>query len=101
MINNLEYFTFNYSIHERVTRCGRNLHILQSHLTMRKKWVHCMSIKIFNSLPDYLIDLVHDRKLFLKELKDVLIYNPSYTVDEFLLFCRDQQLRNRRGMHAN
>jgi hypothetical protein len=57
-----------------------------------------MSIKIFNSLPDYLMDLAHDRKLF---LKDVLIHNPSYTVDEFLLSCRDQQLRNRRGMHAD
>jgi hypothetical protein len=45
--------------------------------------------------------LAHDRKLFLKELKDVLIHNPSYTVDEFLLFCRDQQLRKRRGMHAD
>jgi hypothetical protein len=45
--------------------------------------------------------LAHDRKLFLKELKDVLIHNPSYTVDELLLFCWDQQLRNRRGMHAD
>jgi hypothetical protein len=87
MKNNLEYFMFNYSIHERMTRHGRNLNILQSHLTMRQKGVHCMSLNIFNSLPDYLIDLAHDRKLFLKELKDVLIHNPSYTVDECLLFC--------------
>jgi hypothetical protein len=68
---------------------------------MRQKGVHRMSIKIFNSLPDYLIDLAHDRKLFLKELEDVLIHNPSYTVDEFLLFCPDQQLRNRRAIHAD
>jgi hypothetical protein len=59
-----------------------------------------MSIKIFNSLPDYLIDLVHDKKQFIKEIKDVLIHNPSYTVDKFLLFCRDQQLRNRNGVHT-
>jgi hypothetical protein len=65
---------------------------------MRQKGVHCRSIKMFNSLPDYLIDLAHDRKLFLKELEDVLIHNPSYTVDEFLLFCRDQQLRS---MHSD
>jgi hypothetical protein len=99
-INNLEYFTFNYWIHERTTRHGRNLHILQPHLTVRQKGVHCMSIKIFNSLPDYLIVLAHDRKQ-LKEVIDVLIHNPSYTVDEFLLFCRDQQLRNRNCMHAD
>jgi hypothetical protein len=61
MINNLEHFTFNYSIYKRSTRHGRNLHVPQSHLAMRQKGVHCMSIKIFNSLPDYLIDLVHDK----------------------------------------
>jgi hypothetical protein len=64
---------------------------------MRQKGVHCRSIKIFNSLPDYLIDLVHDKKQFVKEI-DVLIHNPSYTVDEFLLFCRDQQLKNKGKM---
>jgi hypothetical protein len=60
-----------------------------------------MSIKIFNSLPDYLTDLVYDKKQFIKEIKVVLIHNPSYTVDEFLLLCRDQQLRNRRGVHVD
>jgi hypothetical protein len=60
-----------------------------------------MNITIFNSLPNYLIDLANDRKQLIKEIKDVLIHNPSYTVDEFLLFCRDQQLRNRKRMHAN
>jgi hypothetical protein len=90
MINNLEYFAFNYSIHERTTRHGRNLLILQSHLTMWQKGVHCMSIKIFK--PDYLIDLAHDRKQFIKDIIGVLIHNPSYSVDEFLLFCWDQQL---------
>jgi hypothetical protein len=60
-----------------------------------------MSIKIFNSLPDYLTDLVYDKKQFIKEIRDVLIHNLSYTVDEFLLFCRDQQLRNGRGVQAD
>jgi hypothetical protein len=61
MINNLEHFAFNYSIYKRSTRHGRNLHFPQSHLAVRQKGVHCMSIKIFNSLPDYLIDLGHDK----------------------------------------
>jgi hypothetical protein len=68
---------------------------------MRQKGVHCMCIKILNSLPDYLSVLVHDKKQFIKEIKDVLIHNPSYTVDEFLLLCRDEQLRNRRGVHVD
>jgi hypothetical protein len=100
MINNREHFTFNYSFYKRSTRYGRNLHVLQSHLVVRQKVVHCMSIKIFNSQPDYLIDLVHDKIQFIKEIKDVLIHNLSYTVDECLLFCRDQQLRNRNGVHT-
>jgi hypothetical protein len=101
MINNLDYFTFNYSIYERQTRHERNLHVQQSHLAMRQKGVHCMSIKIFNSLPDYLSVLVYDKKQFIKEIKDVIIHNPSYTVDEFLLLCSDEQLRNRRGVHVD
>jgi hypothetical protein len=44
---------------------------------------------------DYLIDLVHDKKQFIKEVKDILIHNPSYTVNEFLCLCRDQQWSNR------
>jgi hypothetical protein len=68
---------------------------------MRQKGVHCMGIKIFNSMPDYLIDLAHDKKQFIKEIKDVLIHNPSHTVDEFLLFCWDQQLRNIKGTYAD
>jgi hypothetical protein len=39
MANNLEYFTFNYTIHNKLTRHGRNLHVLQSHLAMRQKGV--------------------------------------------------------------
>jgi hypothetical protein len=40
MINNLEYFTFNYAIHNKLTRDGRNLHVPQTHLAMRQKGVY-------------------------------------------------------------
>jgi hypothetical protein len=59
-----------------------------------------MSLKIFNNLPDYLIDLVYDRKQFIKEVKDILIHNSSYTVDEFLCLCRDQQWGKRDEVHT-
>jgi hypothetical protein len=48
-----------------------------------------MSVNIFNSLPDYLTDLVHDKKAVYRKINDILSHNPSYTVDEFLLFCHD------------
>jgi hypothetical protein len=69
MINNLEHFTFNYSVYKRSTRHGRNLHVPQSHLAMSQEGVHCMCIKFFNSLPDYLIDLVNDKKAVYKRNK--------------------------------
>jgi hypothetical protein len=62
MVNNLGHFTFNYAICNKSTRHRRNLHAPQSHLAMRQKGVYYMSVNIFNSLPDYLIDLVHDKK---------------------------------------
>jgi hypothetical protein len=101
MIINLGHFTFNHTIYSKSTRHGRNLHVPQSHLAMSQKAVYYMSVKIFNSLPNYLIDLVHDKKQFMKEIKDILIHNPSYTVDEFLFLCQDLQLRNRNGMHLD
>jgi hypothetical protein len=68
---------------------------------MSQKGVYYTSVKIFNSMPNYLIDLVHAKKQFMKEIKDILIHNPSYTVDEFLFLCQDLQLRNRNGMHPD
>jgi hypothetical protein len=69
MANNLEYFTFNYAVHNKLTRRGKNLHVPQSHLAMRQKGVYYMSVKIFNSLPDYLIELIHDKNQFIGEIK--------------------------------
>lgn len=61
MISNLEHFTFNCAIHNKSTRHRGNLHVLQSHLTIRQKGVHYMIVKIFNSLPAILIDSVQDK----------------------------------------
>jgi hypothetical protein len=91
MANNLEYFTFNFTIHNKLRRHGRNLHVLQSHLAMRRKGVYYMSVKFFISLPYYLIKLIHD-----KNQKYILSHNPSYTIDEFLLLCQDLQQRKRK-----
>jgi hypothetical protein len=61
MINNLEQLILNSSIYKKSMRHGTNLHVPQSHLAMRQKGVYYMSIQLFNSLPDYLIDLVYDK----------------------------------------
>jgi hypothetical protein len=99
MINNLGHFTFNHTIYNKPTRHRRNLHVPQSHLAKRQTGVYYMSVKLFNSLPNYLLDLVHDKNSY-KKINDILIHNPSDTVDKFLLLCQDLQLRNRNGMHT-
>jgi hypothetical protein len=38
--NNLECFTFNYTIHNKLTRRRRNLHVPQSHLVMKPKGIY-------------------------------------------------------------
>jgi hypothetical protein len=56
---------------------------------------------VFYVLGSSFQNVVHPTVQFIKEIKDALIYNPSYTVDEFLLLCRDEQLRNRRGVRID
>jgi hypothetical protein len=48
-----------------------------------------MSINIFNSLPTYVRDLVQDGKQFIGKLKEILINNSFYSVDELLLYCQE------------
>jgi hypothetical protein len=52
-----------------------------------------MSVKIFSNFPDYLIELIHDKNQFIREIKYILSHNPSYTIDEYLLLCQDLQQR--------
>jgi hypothetical protein len=80
MISNLDFLFL--TIHDKTLRHKGNLHVLQSHLAIRQKGVYYMCVKIFNSLPSYVIDLVQDRKLFLGKLKEILIDNSFYSVDE-------------------
>jgi hypothetical protein len=47
MINNLEHFTFNCAIYNKLTRHIGQLHALQSHLSLRQKGVHYMSGNLF------------------------------------------------------
>jgi hypothetical protein len=73
--NNLELFTFNCTVHNKLTRNRGDLRVLQSHLSIRQKGVHYMSVKIFNSLPKFLVDLLEDETMFVEKLKKILIHN--------------------------
>jgi hypothetical protein len=47
-----------------------------------------MNVKIFNSLPKFLVDLLEDGTMFVERLKEILIHNAFYSVDEFLSYCQ-------------
>jgi hypothetical protein len=68
-----------------------NLHVPQSHLSIRQKGVHYRSAKIFNSLPKFLVDSLKDETTFLERLKEILTHNAFYSVDEFLNYCQESQ----------
>jgi hypothetical protein len=44
-----------------------------------------MSVKIFNSLPKFLVDELENDTLFIGKLKEILTHNAFYSVDELLL----------------
>jgi hypothetical protein len=48
-----------------------------------------MSVKIFNSLPKFVADVLEDETLLVRKLKEILIHNAFYSVDEFLNYCHD------------
>jgi hypothetical protein len=68
--------------------CTENL--ISRHLTNRQKGVYYMSVKIFNSLiPKFLADVLENETLFIGKLKEILIHNVFYLVDEFLNYFQD------------
>ena len=46
-----------------------------------------MSIKVFNSLPNWIADLVQNRKIFIGKLTSVLMEQSFYLVNNFLYYC--------------
>jgi hypothetical protein len=63
------------AIHNTLTRHRDNLHVLQSHLSLRQKGVHYMSVNIFSSWPEFLIDSVGDESQLTGKFQEIVIYN--------------------------
>jgi hypothetical protein len=55
-----------------------------SKLSLYQKGVYYMSIKVFNSLPNWTADLVQNRKIFIGKLKSVWMEQSLYLVNNFL-----------------
>jgi hypothetical protein len=84
LVNNLEYFTFNNTIHPKHTRNRTCLHIPQTNLTLCQGGVYCTSKEVFNKLPKHIADSLGNKKQFIRELRNLLIDQLFSSVDEFL-----------------
>jgi hypothetical protein len=69
IVYNLEYFTFNSSVHNINTRKRLQLHRPIANTTSFQRGVYYASIKIFNELPVCIANLVMDKKHFISALK--------------------------------
>jgi hypothetical protein len=78
MSNNREQFKSNSQIHSINTRHINNLHHPTCNLTAFQKGTHYLGIKVFNSLPPSIKNIVDDMKQFKFALKSFLLLN-SFT----------------------
>jgi len=59
----------------------------QVNLSLHQKGVYYMSVKVFNSLPNCVADLVQNKKKFIGKLKSVFRQLSLYLVNDFLHYC--------------
>jgi hypothetical protein len=84
LVYNLEYFTFNFSIHSINTRKKLQLHRPIANFASFQTEVYYANIKSFNKLPECIANLIFDKKHFILVLKRFLIIQSFYSINEFL-----------------
>ena len=76
----------NAELYTIKTRNIYNLHPPLSHLTKYQKGVHYAGIRIFNQLPTSIKSIANETKELKKALKEFLLDNSFYSMDEFFNF---------------
>jgi hypothetical protein len=84
LLQNQEMFASNTEVHNINTRNKLKLHRLISYLTLYQKGVYNMSIRIFNKLPKYIANLVGNKRIFIATLRQYLVKESFYSLEEFL-----------------
>jgi hypothetical protein len=83
VVGNMEKFQTNSDIHSINTRHKHDLHQPSANLTSYQKGAYYAGIKKFSTLPDSSKSLNNDIKVFKPALKDYLISQTFYCVEEF------------------
>jgi hypothetical protein len=83
VVNNVDEFQTNSSVHGINTRCKIQLHIPSIRLSSIEKGVTYSSVKISNSLPSDILKLQIDKLIFKSALRRYLLTHVFYSVEEF------------------
>ena len=83
VVNNKNLFTLNSENHTKGTRQNTNFYQPITNLTVCKKGVHYMSIKIFNNLPPYIKDLSNNVRKFETYLNRFVHTHSFYSIEEY------------------
>ena len=83
VIKHSEFFPPNSEIHDMNTRNKQNLHFPTTKFSMVQKGVLYSGIKIFNHIPADIKSFSKDIKQFKYKLKNLLLEQPIYSLEEF------------------
>jgi hypothetical protein len=84
VVHNMNQYRSSSDIHSKNTRQSVDLYQPLTRLSVYQKGTFYMDIKIFNSLPSKIKDLIHNIKQFKRVLKNFLYLNSFYTLEEYL-----------------
>ena len=89
MIDNSNKFLTSSEVHGFHTRSKNHFFIPATNLTSVRKGITYSGIKMYNRLPNSILNHRNDRKKFKNELYKYLLNNLFYSVKEFLEFSRE------------
>lgn len=84
VLKNHNRYQANNIIHKINTRGHNKLHVSSVRLSSIQKGMHYISIRIFNNFPHNIYILKDNVNKFKQRLKDFLILNAFYSVDEYM-----------------
>jgi hypothetical protein len=84
VVKNPKTYPTNTSVHGRNTRQQNKLHVPSVRSSTIQRGVYYSSVEIFNHLPQNISKLHNNIHIFKTMLRNHLVKNASYSIDEFL-----------------
>jgi hypothetical protein len=81
LLQNQEMFTSNSEVHNINTRKKSKPYKPISNLTLYQKGVYKMASRIFNKLPEYIANLLGNKKTFIATLRQFLVKESFYSLE--------------------